>query len=471
MPEAAAQQTPMLTKLRRKFVFTNMLFVVLILAVVWVLMVVVGINQRASEIDESLSMRVQMVQSQHSRVDVFDPSAPVGEMPEGELPEGEAPEGAMDPNARPGGQSDQNGQLPVRRMENDQIIATSVFVVQADGTIVQTVENPLSLDDDSVASAIAAALEAYEGNGATAKGSVQNMGLRYIAQNNDAQTDTIVVAFASEQYLNQSMTSMMQSLGIASVIALLAFFVLSMFLSRWALGPVQRAWNQQQQFVADASHELKTPLTVIMANNSILMSNPEASVEEQMQWVESTQTEAKMMQGLVNDMLYLARSESEEQQLVMERVDLSDLARSAALQFEAVAFERGITLEDDIADDVAVQGNAEQLNRVLGVLLDNACKYADEGGRVLVTLQRAGAKAQLKVNNTGTPIPPEDLPHLFDRFYRADKARTRDAQTKQAGGFGLGLAIAHNVVSAHGGNIEATSSLSEGTTFTVTLPV
>ena len=463
MPQTAQQETPMLTKLRRKFVFTNMLFVVLILAVVWVLMVVVGMNQGYNEMNDSLNKRVEMVSSQpmSGQRAGFAAGGFEGQMPDEDFDADDLPYEDVDDLLSP-----EDGMFP-RRMEDDQLIATSVYVVKSDGTIVQTVENPLNLDDDSTAAAIQAALAAYQGSAeGHVLGSAQDLGLRYAVQGYAMQSDTVVIALASEQYINQSLMSTVQSLGIASVIALVAFFVLSLFLSRWALGPVQRAWNQQQQFIADASHELKTPLTVIMANNSILMSKPEATVAEQMQWVESTQTEAKLMQGLVNDMLYLARSEGDEQELVLEQVDLSDLARGASLQFEAVAFEQGIVLDDDIADGIQVRGNADQLGRLIAILVDNACKYCGDGGEVKILLDQAGGKARIRVHNTGAPIDPEDLPHLFDRFYRADKARTRGK-----GGFGLGLSIAYNIVTAHRGTIEAASTAADGTTFTVLLPL
>lgn len=463
MPNATGQETPMLAKLRRKFVFTNMLFVVLILVVVWALMVVVGMSQGYRDMDVSLSKRVEMVSGQpmSGQRSGFYSSAPQGEILDEDFEEDEGIGEEAADRPMPGDEAF------MRRMEDDQIIATSVYVVRLDGTVVQTVEAPLSLDDDSTAAAIQAALEAYQGNSQEfSLGSAQGLGLRYAVQSYAGQSETVVVALASEQYVNQSMASTMQSLAIASIIALIGFFLLSLFLSRWALGPVQRAWSQQQQFIADASHELKTPLTVIMANNSILKSNSDSTVGEQMQWVDSTQAEAKLMQGLVNDMLYLARSEGDEQELVRESVDLSDLAHSAALQFEAVAFEQGITLDDDIVDGILVQGNAEQLGRLIAILVDNACKYCGEKGRVTICLDQVGGKARIRVHNTGDPIDPEDLPHLFDRFYRADKARTRGK-----GGFGLGLAIAHNIVTAHGGDIEATSTAAEGTTFTATLPL
>lgn len=146
--------------------------------------------------------------------------------------------------------------------------------------------------------------------------------------------------------------SLAATLAVIEVAALAVFFVISLFFSRWALGPVARAWVQQRRFVADASHDLKTPLTVILANTSIALEHPERSVASQSQWLESTQHEAEAMQGLVGDLLELAKMDEEEAAASagaprenFEPVDLSDLVEGELLQFESVAFERGVQLE------------------------------------------------------------------------------------------------------------------------------
>ena len=247
--------------------------------------------------------------------------------------------------------------------------------------------------------------------------------------------------------------------------ALAAFFVISMFFSRWALAPVDRAWRQQRRFVADASHDLKTPLTVILANTSILLEHPERSIASQSQWIESTQHEAQQMQGLVGDLLLLAQVDEGAAPPPMERLDLTDLVEGELLQFESVAFERAVDLQSQLDESVMVRGNAMRLRKLVGTLLDNACKYADDGGSVNVSLRQSVRRIELAVHNTGFAIAPEDLPHVFDRFYRADKARTRDDS-----GYGLGLAIAHAIAEEHGGNLAAASDDERGTTFTLTLP-
>ncbi len=263
------------------------------------------------------------------------------------------------------------------------------------------------------------------------------------------------------------------TLAVVEVAALAVFLVISLFFSRWALRPVARAWTQQRRFVADASHDLKTPLTVILANTSIALEHPERSVASQSQWLESTQHEAEAMQGLVGDLLTLAKMDEEEAAAqsgaarpALEEVDLSDVIEGEVLQFESVAFERGVKLGSQVEPGIKLRGNEQRLRRLAGTLIDNACKYVDDGGAVDVALSRAGKHARFEVRNTGAPISPEDLPHVFDRFYRADKARTGGA-----GGHGLGLAIAWAIAEEHGGMLTASSTQAEGTVFAATLPL
>lgn len=292
----------------------------------------------------------------------------------------------------------------------------------------------------------------------------------------------LIVAFADGSAADgwQSLALALTAVGPG---ALALLFLLNLVFSRWALRPVQQAWAQQQQFIADASHELKTPLTVILANNAILRQRGGDTIASQRQWIESTQVEAERMQGLVTDMLDLARPAPEGAQASEGPagiVDLSRLVEGEALTFEAVAFERELMWECAIDKGITVRGNATRLQRAVAVLLDNACKYTNAGGTVTVTLRAHASEAVLSVRNSGEPIDEADLPHLFDRFYRADAARTHNAADAEnnggepganTGGYGLGLAIARDIAQAHKGTIAVTSTAQEGTTFTLRLPL
>ena len=244
-----------------------------------------------------------------------------------------------------------------------------------------------------------------------------------------------------------------------------AFFFVGLFLSGLALRPAEKTWKQQRQFVADASHELKTPLTVILANTGIVLAHPEDPVSAQSKWLEYTQEEARQMKGLVEDLLFLAKSDDARLESHFLPLDMSELVQGCLLPFEPVAFEAGVALESQVEPGLTLTGDEAQLRRLVRILLDNGVKYAGRQGTVELSLSRQQDKLRLTVRNTGTPIPAEHLPHLFERFYRADAARDRSQ-----GGYGLGLAIAKAITEQHRGKISVSSSAEAGTTFTVLLP-
>ena len=266
--------------------------------------------------------------------------------------------------------------------------------------------------------------------------------------------------------LNASLLLFALQLGGIFLLAGFLIFGLSFFLARMSLRPVEHAFSEQQRFVQDASHELKTPLTVILANLSILKSRPASSIQEEMLWIQNTETEARRMQELTERLLFLAKADSKRLSPKIERLSLSQLTEAAALPFTALAFERGLTLDTKLEAELFVKGDSQALTQLLAILIDNALKYASSGSTVTVRLARQKKQALLSVHNEGEVIPQDALPHLFDRFYRVDKSRAR-AQ----GGYGLGLSIAKTIASAHGGNIRAESSAEHGTSFTITLPL
>ncbi len=278
------------------------------------------------------------------------------------------------------------------------------------------------------------------------------------------------VVIADTSAVDVSLHSLMVK-DIAIIAAAMGvLLVIALFLSTWVLKPVEAAWKQQRQFIADASHELKTPLAVIIANTQILQAD-KAIPTESMRWVQSTADESAHMKSLVEELLELARTDETtagaKDVMRSEAVDFSTMVENAALEFDAIAFERGSLIEQSVDEGVCVQGDPEWLGRLCKILIDNACKYSSPGSPVRVELHRENKRCTLSVNNQGNVIDPADLPHVFDRFYRTDKARSRDAHT---GGFGLGLAIAKGICTSHGGNISVQSNETEGTTFVVTLP-
>ena len=330
-------------------------------------------------------------------------------------------------------------------------------MVDGDGQIVLALAYNAVVDKTVVVQAVESALELGEW-----AGSLPRLGLRYQIERSGRY---LAVAFADTDWEQEGTRGQVLSAVVLFTAAAAGFFAVSWFLSRWLVRPVEEGWKRQQQFVADASHELKTPLTVLLADADILLAHGGETVDSQRQWVESIRQEGLRMKGLVQDLLFLARGDAGRRERPRETVSLTDLCESCVLSFDPVAFERGVTLESRIAPGVSVTGNGDELRRLAAILLDNACKYCGAGGTVTVTLA-AGDKAVFTVHNTGTPIPPEAQPHLFERFYRADAARSRES-----GGYGLGLAIAAAIVEGHRGKITVRSAQGEGTAFTAALPL
>ena len=172
---------------------------------------------------------------------------------------------------------------------------------------------------------------------------------------------------------------MLVSSLLVGLAALSFFFLISLFLSRLALRPVSRAWEQQNQFVADASHELKTPLTVILANTSIVLSHPEQRVADNQKWLDYIQEESLRMKTLVEDLLFLAKNEGGRLPAA-QRVPFSDLVEGCLLRFESVAFEQGVELTGQVSPGLSLTGDRDSLERLVMILLDNAVKYAGAGG-------------------------------------------------------------------------------------------
>ena len=260
-----------------------------------------------------------------------------------------------------------------------------------------------------------------------------------------------VLVFSDISSEKNTLNSLLQSFIIIGFISFFVFLGISIFLAKWAIKPVARAWQQQKQFVADASHELKTPLTVIMTNSELLQSN-DFSEEEKYNFLQSISFMSRQMKQLVEKLLILARSDNQDSILPMNALDLSKLVLNAAISFEGVFAEKNLILESFAEPDIKVLGNEESLRQVIDILLDNAGKYSSPNGTTRIALYNADwRKCCIKVSNPGAPIPSDELKNIFQRFYRTNKARSRD------GSYGLGLSIAENIVTQHKGKIWAES--------------
>ena len=242
---------------------------------------------------------------------------------------------------------------------------------------------------------------------------------------------------------------------------ILAAWLLVFLFSKRAIQPLIRNAVQQKQFITDAGHELKTPLTVISANMDALELNTEKN-----EWIDSTREQVANMRGLVNDMIYLSRLDEDGALPDKETVDFSALVQDEVKSFQGMADFMGKTLEAEIADALYVQGDRNALARLVRQLCDNAVKYAPEEDVIRVRLGREGREIRLTEENSLTdPLPDEALSHLFDRFYRPDASRSRES-----GGYGIGLSMVRSIAEKHDGRIRAERTDNGKIRFVCTLP-
>jgi signal transduction histidine kinase len=277
-------------------------------------------------------------------------------------------------------------------------------------------------------------------------GVIEEYNLRYYRVDSPVNHCIVFSDITSER---ATLDNLVQSCLVIGVLSFLVFLSISILLSKWAVKPVEIAWKQQRQFVADASHELKTPLTVIMTNAELVQS-PEYDEKTKQNFISSILVMSQQMRGLIERLLHLARVDNTDAEDISGLVDLSKLVADAVMPFEPVFFDQGLQLQAQIDEGITTTGIAEQLHQMVDVLLDNAQKYAKEAGTTWVTLRRKGRnRCLLTVANEGEPISPEETKKIFKRFYRGDQARSR------TGSFGLGLSIAEGIVKQHGGKIWA----------------
>lgn len=292
-----------------------------------------------------------------------------------------------------------------------------------------------------------------------ASGYLDEYELRYIVVSDVFSQKLVFVDVSGHR---AALVTLIQGCCMIGAAALVAFLVISILLARWAVKPVEKAWQQQKQFISDASHELKTPLTVVMSNAELLQS-PEFDEDNKKQFADSILTMTRQMRNLVEGMLELTRTENGQVKKAFAKIELSRKVGDALLPFEPVFFEKGMILHSEIQSDITLYGSWDHLRQVLEVLLDNAAKYSTKG-IIHVKLQRQGrGHCLLTVSNPGQPIDPKDLERIFERFYRADAARSR------TGSFGLGLSIARAIIREHNGKIWAQSN-ETGNCFFVQLP-
>lgn len=265
------------------------------------------------------------------------------------------------------------------------------------------------------------------------------------------------------EYQNQNaLHQLTQVLLVTTLFGLLASGAISAVLTRRSLQPIRLALQRQRDFVADAAHELRTPLAIMRTVGEVGMVNE--SAEEQQATIEQMLVENRHLTRLVDDLSLLARADSHAIAIDRALVDLSSLVSDTTAELRPLAEEQGVRLTADMEGNAWVLGDLVRLRQLLLILLDNALKHTPRGGTVDVRVGSRSGRAQLQVADSGPGILPADLPHIFDRFYRADQSRTGE-------GSGLGLSIGRWIVEAHGGQIRAANSSEHGAVFTVSLPL
>ena len=335
-----------------------------------------------------------------------------------------------------------------------------LFIVNIDesGVILSQIKSNISMDDESFKSIVKIAHESQEDIG-----TIKSMDIRYYKKHFSLYEK---ISFIDISRDNNSLDNLFVVFIMTGVMTLIFFFFIILFLSNWALLPVEKTWNQQKQFIADASHELKTPLTVLLANMDILENNKSDTIQSQIKWIQASKQEAKQMKNLIEEMLFLAKSDANRVDNSKTTINVSDTLFSLILSMEVIAFEKNVIINyaSTIDENLYAVANEKQLMSLLSILLENASKYAYEETSITVKLKREQSKIKFEINNYGPVIPKNDIAHIFERFYRVDKSRN-----KEHGGYGLGLSIAKKITDENNMKISVESSVEKGTTFKVVM--
>jgi signal transduction histidine kinase len=343
---------------------------------------------------------------------------------------------------------------------DDPYITAAISVRLNQGTSeIEMVSSLTDVDEDALNTAVAKIVGSGSGKGFVTMGVTRYAYLYWPGNNHDN------LALVSSAQYDQTMQNLLLTFLITGAGGLGLLFLLSWLFSEKAIKPVRQAFEKQKQFVADASHELKTPLTIIGTNMDLIKSNGGETVDSQRKWLKYIDDQTARMSLLVNDMLNLARLDDPSHALTLSKTDMSALVKRVLLYCEALFYEKGIVVTPSIAENIQLSADAPALERLAGILLDNAVKYTPAGGQVCVSLTADSAKLRFGVSNIHEGLTPEHVKHLFDRFYRASQSRSQ-----QTAGHGLGLAIAKSITEKHGGKINARLA-GEWIEFIVELPI
>ena len=288
----------------------------------------------------------------------------------------------------------------------------------------------------------------------------ENNNMRWVAN----ELELYQIRFIDITESIQTLRSLALTLLMIGLVLFLMFFLFCLFFSRRAIKPLAEVMEKQKQFVADASHELKTPISIIKANCSALYAGENETILSQKEWLDNIAVGADRMTNLTQSLLTLAKLEDTDNEIIRSEVMLDQEVDELLSFLELAASDKAITIKKDYKIRSPIISDNERIKQVIGIVLDNAIKYTNENGTIQITLSQEKGWKILSVFNTGAGIAKEDLGKIFDRFYRAQKERTHD------GSYGLGLSIAQTIMQQLGGFIKAESIMGEGTTFILGFP-
>ncbi|MDQ6595742.1 HAMP domain-containing histidine kinase [Bacillus salipaludis] len=264
---------------------------------------------------------------------------------------------------------------------------------------------------------------------------------------------------------NEMLDHLLVVIGFGSLLSVFIAALAGLYLANKALIPIKRSWEKQQRFVADASHELRTPLSVMKLNLEHLFRHPDYTIEQESETIHQAIQEIHYMSKMTSDLLTLARSDTDQIQLIQETIMLEEILQHVIKDFKALASQKNIQIIAEVFP-IKMIGDKERLKQLFVILLDNALKYTGENGVITIKADVKNSRAVIEVADTGIGIPKSDLPYIFDRYYRGDKSRTRHLE-----GSGLGLSIANWIVRSHTGKIRIMSKEGEGTRVFVSFPL
>lgn len=331
---------------------------------------------------------------------------------------------------------------------DDETRGMAAIRMDENGKIKESEQLHLNLSDDTLET-LAKEME-LKGDSTIGELKQDGMHYRYIVVLQKGEAWAALAECTQEDALAKTLRRNSMIFSLIGAVLLLPVCIL---LTKWVSRPMETAWEKQNDFVSDATHELKTPLTVIAANTEAVMANPDATIETQEKWLGSIQGETSRMADLVGDLLFLAKIDAGEIRLDTEDIEISSLIEEMCMMRESDVFESGKMLEYEMTPDLHYTGDRLRIRQMVNAMLDNAEKYTAEGGTIRVIVNRdKKLRPRILISNTGTPISEADLTKIFDRFYRADPSRARET-----GGYGLGLCVAKCIAELHGGEITASS--------------